>query len=852
MSEFDGSEGMARRRSLAGDVSRFHGDGLTVPAPIGAALRALDDTTRAATVIVLATDLTDRQARIELRHAIYPVLVEQAKHPPPFDLDDTEVLLALADGVRHWVGLPVVRLAVAALEQRSASERALRTARIRGLYDEVTSVQEAEFRKLVPRLRKLLPAADGLAMLAVADGDGWSDAVRASLPVAFGEDAFVDRVLDHLGSATSGTKPTKRWGAELDGFAAEGDAVGVPRHLLVGLLDAPPREIRASWYGNFEAEGGRYFLLLSAANADIVRGAVWAMARLRPAGTEQVLGDVALRCAKSSGHNGWVDGEKVPNACITMLGELGTKAAIGQLAVLRASVTHQGLLKQIARAMGSAAAATGATPTELVEGTVPTFGLGWDGTRSVEVGGTAGSAEGGSAEGGSADGGELVLAIGAKGKAAVRWRAESGAALTGVPAGVAASCADAVAELKAQARELDKTLKAERARTEELLREDRWWSAPTWWSLYVAHPVTGWFGRQLLWRVDAGGSSAVVLPVSDSPDGDSPDGDSQDGGSPDGGSPAMRVVGTDGTERVLGPDDRVAPWHPIRAGSPDEIRAARARLTERGIVQPTKQAWREIYVVTPAEEETAVYSNRFASHILEYPKLYSLLKERRWATNYLGPFDGGDAASGRRTFEAEGIVAWFYFDAVVEDERAFTVAFCSTDQVRFTGTGRDAEPIDLAEVPSAVFSEAMRDVDLFVSVCTIGNDPNWADRGIDRWNHYWEDWAFGEISVSARARTEALVTILPKLKIADRCEIDGRWLAVQGTRGRYKVHLGSGHVQTDDGRYVCIVPERGAKAPGKVYLPFEDDTMLSVVLSKAFLLAADDKITDPTILRQLA
>jgi hypothetical protein len=34
-------------------------------------------------------------------------------------------------------------------------------------------------------------------------------------------------------------------------------------------------------------------------------------------------------------------------------------------------------------------------------------------------------------------------------------------------------------------------------------------------------------------------------------------------------------------------------------------------------------------------------------------------------------------------------------------------------------------------------------------------------------------------------------------------------------------------------------------------LPFEGDEVLSAILSKALLLAADDKITDPTILRQL-
>jgi hypothetical protein len=52
-------------------------------------------------------------------------------------------------------------------------------------------------------------------------------------------------------------------------------------------------------------------------------------------------------------------------------------------------------------------------------------------------------------------------------------------------------------------------------------------------------------------------------------------------------------------------------------------------------------------------------------------------------------------------------------------------------------------------------------------------------------------------------------------------------------------------------RKFCIVeaPPRGSKQ--EVFLPFEGDSKLSVILSKAFLLAADDKIKDPTILNQI-
>jgi len=52
-------------------------------------------------------------------------------------------------------------------------------------------------------------------------------------------------------------------------------------------------------------------------------------------------------------------------------------------------------------------------------------------------------------------------------------------------------------------------------------------------------------------------------------------------------------------------------------------------------------------------------------------------------------------------------------------------------------------------------------------------------------------------------------------------------------------------------RYLCIVKSPKARGAEKIHLPFAGDTLLSVILSKAFLLVNDDKITDRTILSQL-
>jgi hypothetical protein len=54
-----------------------------------------------------------------------------------------------------------------------------------------------------------------------------------------------------------------------------------------------------------------------------------------------------------------------------------------------------------------------------------------------------------------------------------------------------------------------------------------------------------------------------------------------------------------------------------------------------------------------------------------------------------------------------------------------------------------------------------------------------------------------------------------------------------------------------DSRYLCIEPDRLKTDHDRVLLPFEGDPLLSIILSKAFLLADDRAITDPSIISQI-
>jgi hypothetical protein len=91
------------------------------------------------------------------------------------------------------------------------------------------------------------------------------------------------------------------------------------------------------------------------------------------------------------------------------------------------------------------------------------------------------------------------------------------------------------------------------------------------------------------------------------------------------------------------------------------------------------------------------------------------------------------------------------------------------------------------------------------------------------------------------------------LKIAKVATVQDKYLVVTGKKRTYKIHIGSTNILMEpNDQYLCIVADRSKKdMTGNVFLPFEGDGGLSVILSKAMLLAEDDKITDPTILSQI-
>ncbi len=636
---------------------------------------------------------------------------------------------------------------------------------------------------------------------AVGDAPSLSAAVLAHIATLNEADREPWRqLLAHMRNATQ-PQPPKRW---LDRARTLLDAVGEQEFSARAV----------EWLGLFEPPLAQ---ILSPLNAQAVRGCAWVCSLIEDAELARALARAAEALHRKYAY-ATARSILAANACIYALGQMPGREPVVQLLQLSRRLKDGNQRPPIARALEAATRRLGVGREELEELAIPDAGLDADGRMRRTIGGYTA---------------ELEVAGTRPGE--WRWRDTAGKEYKAPPAQLKAEHGAAIRALRRDRDELGKALTTQRDRLERLLLAERPLSSAIWRERYLDHPLVRHLARRLIWQLRDGGQTVIW----------------HEG----------RLVNAAG-ESVAWPAEAatVRLWHPLQTAT--EIAAAwRDWLDAHGLVQPFKQAYRELYVLTDAERATETYSNRFAAHILRQHQFKRLCDERGWRYSVVTCYDAPVTTRASRSLPDGGRLE-FWIEAQAGGEGTWAepsgvLLYIATDQVRFCG--RAGRPRPLSEIPPLLFSEVMREVDLFVGVASIGNDPQWQDRGAGplgmQYGAYWREYAFGELNGSAVTRREALARLVPRLKIADRCTLEERYLQVRGELHTYRIHLGSGNILIEpDGRYLCIVPSarsRTSDPAGDLVLPFEGDGVLSIILSKAFLLADDTRIADPTILSQL-
>ncbi len=693
---------------------------------------------------------------------------------------------------------------------------------------------------LTARLRKLLTATDGVAMGAYYAKDLGRLRTRAQallsqhspagLPAVHFDDgdAFGQNLnafsadLSSAAAATqpwlhllltltqaSGSRPTPKFTKALaTATAALGpEVLRQQANQWLALLASLPVTAQA----RPDAGSTTYPFLLDA-NLIIAKGLVWAVQPVADAETLHLLASLATKCYRKIPGRGPL-AVALGNACLLALSQNGLPG-VAALARVRPKIKQTNTQALITGYIENASRQLGVTPDEIEDMAVPDYDL-----RSGAVDWTFGE--------------YMATLTLAAGKAEVRW-SKAYKPLKAAPTTLKSTHAAALKDLKNTQTQAQQTFVAQRERLDRSFVTGRRIAAPWFRQYYVGHGLLSLLVHGLIWRFhhpDRTHTDAIWL------------------------ANAWRDAQH---QPVASPThgDTVELWHPVLAPTA-EVLAWRALLEAQQVQQPLKQAFREVYLLTPPEERTRTYSNRMAAHVLKQHQFSSLAKLRDWKYNLLGAYDKGyDSEIASLLLPTHGLRAEFWVSEVNADgawNDTGIYNYVSTDQVRFV-RGLD-EVVPLPEIAPLVFSEVMRDVDLFVGVASVGNDPQWRDNGgLAQYRNYWESYSFGELGEVAKNRKLVLERLVPRLKIGKVSEIRDKFLVVKGKRRTYKIHMGSGNILMEpNDQYLCIVPDRSAKnLTADVFLPFEGDAVLSIILSKALLLMDDDKITDETILRQLA
>lgn len=612
----------------------------------------------------------------------------------------------------------------------------------------------------------------------------------------------------------TGGKPTKKYLDEskklIEAFGSDNFKI-FSQELFEFIINLKEKITTHTYNNNRE---GSYIsvVFLDTLNAEVLKGLVWMNSKFDDYKTILTISKLAERCYKKIPGKGPA-AASLGNACLYTLYSSEGLNGIAQLSKLKLKIKHNSTIDLIEKYIGEAASRLGISSYEVEDLAVDEFKLS---DNKFEI---------------LFDNIKAVLELTGIGKSVIRWYKEDGKEQKTVPQLVKDKFSDRLAKLKDKQKQIDQTISVQKDRFDRMLRSDRVLSIEYFKEKYIDHELISFVINKVIFKFSNDKESKLAIFIN------------------------RKWIEIDFKELDISKFTEVTLWHPATSSS-QVVKEWRHFLMASEIQQPFKQAYREIYLLTDAEINTRTYSNRMASHILKQHQYVTLAKGRNWKARLLGAWDGGDQDTAQLSLPEFKIKVEYWVNALSVDDQINDAGFwnyVTTDQIRFINTETN-DLIELIDVPTIAFSEAMRDVDLFVGVASVGNDPTWSDSGgLPIYRDYWQSYSFGDLSEVAKNRKEILEGLIPRLKIASIASISNKFLIVKGKIRTYKIHIGSTNILMEpNDQYLCIVPDRNKKNDAEnVFLPFEGDNGLSVIISKAFLLANDDKITDTTIISQI-
>lgn len=285
------------------------------------------------------------------------------------------------------------------------------------------------------------------------------------------------------------------------------------------------------------------------------------------------------------------------------------------------------------------------------------------------------------------------------------------------------------------------------------------------------------------------------------------------------------LAGLDGKRVPISGAVHVA--HPYTLAQLGLLEAWQTAIVQRRIVQPFKQVFRELYVLTSAEIAAGYASGRLAGRRIRTRQALAILSNLGWVI---------DGANVERPSYHHGIAAHMVIndggaDDGINETTSVTGEVCFWPLHLEEWRPNVERRIPLTDIPPLVLSEALRDLDMVTAVAYVGEE--------------------GTASREVLQRRGELVQRLADAAGLRGVRVEERAVLVQGALAGYRVNLATGATFLTNGQYLCIVP--APKDQKAIYLPFADggEPLTSEIISKVLLLSNDHQIRDPSILSQI-
>jgi hypothetical protein len=297
---------------------------------------------------------------------------------------------------------------------------------------------------------------------------------------------------------------------------------------------------------------------------------------------------------------------------------------------------------------------------------------------------------------------------------------------------------------------------------------------------------------------------------------------------------------TDYNGKQLPPGDEWQIAHPVHIFEANQVSQWQQYIYSKKIVQPFKQAYRELYIVTPAEINAECRSGRFAGNVVYADMAAKLLQGRDWQFSASDTDEGGHAYR----YFANGLQAIVEFPDV---QYTFMQEPTRIGDIFFV---KDKKTLHLSHIDPVIFSEVMRDIDLVAAVAMAVADDSSSNENTTIFDK--DRKLSKEI---AESRIAIVTQIVNEIGISN-INLDERYVRVRGKLATYGVNMVSGTIyKAPENRYICIIPDdekKKSKNEGAIYLPYADnDLKVREIISKILLLSNDHKIEDKLIMQQI-